>query len=124
VTPGPPPDGAVNLAGDPRVSLSAVDHERPAWMTHLRGPVAERLNGDAALAIIDRLAHEYIGGPYHRELDRVFLVLAEHALAPRLLVSTAWSKARAARRRVAACRSRSRGSRSGGFGVLTATEEA
>jgi hypothetical protein len=42
--------------------------------------VTERLEGDAAWMIIDRLSHKYIGQPYPLRTDRVvFLVQAEQA---------------------------------------------
>ena len=73
---------ARNLAADPRVSLSIVDHERPFAMAHVRGRVAERVEGDEAWRIIDRLSDKYLGQPYPLRTDRVvFLVEAEHAWA-------------------------------------------
>lgn len=79
---GPGSQKARNLRSDPRVSLSVVDHEQPTRMAHIRGRVTQRLEGDAAWAIIDRLAHEYIGGPYPREFDRVvFMVAPERAVS-------------------------------------------
>jgi PPOX class probable F420-dependent enzyme len=69
-----------NLARDPRVAISITDRNQPFTMAYVRGRVAERLDGDAAWAIVDRLAHKYIGGPYPRGEDRVvFLVEPEHA---------------------------------------------
>ncbi|MGH3738194.1 MAG: hypothetical protein ACRDT6_21680 [Micromonosporaceae bacterium] len=42
----------------------------------------ERLEGDAAWAVIDRLSQKYVGQPYPRGVDRVvFLVEPEHASA-------------------------------------------
>lgn len=79
---GPRSKKARNLDGDPRLSLSVTDHEQPARMAHVRGRVVDRLDGDEAWAIIDRLANEYTGTDYPRGLDRiVFVVDAEHAVA-------------------------------------------
>lgn len=71
---------ARNLACEPRVAISITDRENPHTMAQIRGRVTERLEGDAAWMIIDRLSHKYIGQPYPLRTDRVvFLVQAERA---------------------------------------------
>ncbi len=51
-------------------------------MAQVRGRVVERLDGDAAWEVIDRLAQKYTGHPYPLRSDRVvFLIEPEHALA-------------------------------------------
>lgn len=51
-------------------------------MAEIRGRLAERLEGDAALAVIDRISHKYTGQPYPLRTDRVvFLVEPAHAWA-------------------------------------------
>jgi PPOX class probable F420-dependent enzyme len=71
---------ARNLAREPRVAISITDRENPHTMARIRGRVTERLEGDAAWMIIDRLSHKYIGQPYPLRTDRVvFLVQAERA---------------------------------------------
>jgi len=51
-------------------------------MAGVRGRVAERLEGDAAWEVIDRISHKYTGGPYPLRTDRVvFLIEPEHAWA-------------------------------------------
>jgi PPOX class probable F420-dependent enzyme len=71
---------ARNLAREPRVAISITDRENPHTMAQIRGRVTERLEGDAAWMIIDRLSHKYIGQPYPLRTDRVvFLVQAERA---------------------------------------------
>jgi hypothetical protein len=51
-------------------------------MAQVRGRVAERLEGDAAWEVIDRISHKYIGAPYPLREDRVvFLVEPERAWA-------------------------------------------
>jgi PPOX class probable F420-dependent enzyme len=73
---------ARNLDRDPRVAISVTAHDRPFAMATVRGRVAQRLEGDAAWIVIDRLAHKYTGGPYPRGFDRVvFLVEPELAWA-------------------------------------------
>jgi PPOX class probable F420-dependent enzyme len=59
------------LRSEPRVSLSVVDPDD--WVTHVsvQGRVAELVD-DPELVDIDRLAHRYLGKPYHnRERGRV-----------------------------------------------------
>jgi PPOX class probable F420-dependent enzyme len=73
---------ARNLERDPRVAISITDHAVPYAMAVVRGRVAERVDGDAGWAIIDRLAVKYTGQPYPLRTDRVaFLVELDHARA-------------------------------------------
>jgi PPOX class probable F420-dependent enzyme len=73
---------ARNLEHDPRVAISITDHEQPYAMAQVRGRVAERLEGDEAWAVIDRISHKYTGQPYPLRTDRVvFLVESERAQA-------------------------------------------
>ena len=79
---GPGSRKARNLDRDPRLAISITDRERPFAMAQVRGRVAERLEGDAAFEVIDRLAHKYIGQPYPLRTDRVvYLVEPERAWA-------------------------------------------
>jgi hypothetical protein len=51
-------------------------------MAVVRGRVAERLDGDDAWAVIDRISRKYTGRPYPLRSDRVvFLIDPEHAQA-------------------------------------------
>jgi PPOX class probable F420-dependent enzyme len=73
---------ARNLARDPRVAISIVDQAQPYATAVVRGRVAERLEGDAAWAVIDRISLKYTGQPYPLRTDRVvFLIEPEHAQA-------------------------------------------
>jgi PPOX class probable F420-dependent enzyme len=73
---------ARNLAHDPRVAISITDRNQPFAMAQVRGRIAERLEGEAAWTIIDRISHKYTGRPYPLRTDRVvFLVEPEHAWA-------------------------------------------
>jgi PPOX class probable F420-dependent enzyme len=47
---------ARNLAREPRLAISITDREQPYAMAELRGRVSDRLEGDAAWAVIDRLS--------------------------------------------------------------------
>jgi PPOX class probable F420-dependent enzyme len=73
---------ARNLGRDPRVALSITDRDHPFTMALVRGRVAERVDGDRAWTIIDRISHKYLGQPYPLRTDRVvFLIDPEHARA-------------------------------------------
>jgi PPOX class probable F420-dependent enzyme len=66
---------ARNLARDSRVAISVTAHDQPFTMASIRGRVTERLEGDPAWEVIDRLSHKYIGQPYERSLDRVVFLI-------------------------------------------------
>jgi PPOX class probable F420-dependent enzyme len=70
---------ARNLARDPRVALSVVDHENPYRNAQIRGRVVETLEGDEALEVIDRISDHYIGQPFPMRTGVVFLVEPERA---------------------------------------------
>jgi PPOX class probable F420-dependent enzyme len=77
---GPESRKARNLARDPRVAISIVDEGNMLISVHVRGRLAEVLDGEAAWTIIDRLANKYIGMDYPREQDRVVMFIEpEHA---------------------------------------------
>lgn len=68
---------AAQLERDPRLGLSVVDHENPYRSARVRGHVAATIEGDEALAIIDRLAHKYTGEPFPLRTGRVYVVEPE-----------------------------------------------
>lgn len=71
---------ARNLAREPRVAISITDRENPHTMAQIRGRVTERVEGDAAWMIIDRISNKYIGQPYALRTDRVvFLIQPDRA---------------------------------------------
>jgi PPOX class probable F420-dependent enzyme len=70
---------ARNLARDPRVALSIVDHENPYRNAQIRGRVVETLDGDQALEVIDRISDHYIGQPFPMRSGTVFLVEPERS---------------------------------------------
>ena len=55
---------ARNVAADPRVAISIVDHEDPYRMALIRGRVVEMVGGDEALEIMDRMSVRYTGKPF------------------------------------------------------------
>jgi PPOX class probable F420-dependent enzyme len=68
---------ARNLARDPRVAVSITDHEAPYRTARIRGRVVDTLEGDAALAVIDRLSKRYTGKPFPMRSGVVFLIQPE-----------------------------------------------
>ena len=70
---------ARNLARDPRVALSVTDAANPYRRAWARGRVAEVLEGDAALAVIDRMSDAYIGRPFPMRSGFVYLVEVERS---------------------------------------------
>ncbi len=65
---------ARNLARDPRVALSVTDRANPYRRAWARGRVAATLEGDDALAVIDRISDAYIGAPFPLRSGTVYLV--------------------------------------------------
>jgi PPOX class probable F420-dependent enzyme len=70
---------ARNLEADPRVAISIVDGANPYRMGQVRGHVAERVEGEDALEIIDRLSEKYTGGPFPMRSGVVFRVAVDRA---------------------------------------------
>ena len=65
---------ARDVTNDPRVALSVTDRGnsyRSAW---LRGRVAQVIEGDDALAIIDRISDAYIGKPFPMRSGSVYVI--------------------------------------------------
>jgi PPOX class probable F420-dependent enzyme len=79
---GPDSRKARNILRDPRVAISITDYANPFAMAAVRGRVVDRLEGEVAWTIIDRLAQKYLGRRYPRGEERVvFVVEPEHAMA-------------------------------------------
>jgi len=70
---------AKHLERDPRLALSIVDHGNPYRSARVRGRVAETIDGEGALAVIDRLAHKYTGRPFPMRSGRVYVIEVERA---------------------------------------------
>lgn len=74
---GPGSQKARNLERDGRLALSIVDRDQPFAMASIRGRVARRVEGDAAWAIVDRIAQKYLGAPYARDVERIVYVIEQ-----------------------------------------------
>jgi PPOX class probable F420-dependent enzyme len=70
---------ARNLDRDPRVAFSIVDHENPYRLATVRGRVVERVHGEAALEIMDRMSVVYTGKPFPYRRGMAFLVEPERS---------------------------------------------
>jgi PPOX class probable F420-dependent enzyme len=65
---------ARNIDRDPRVAITIVDRANPYRSGQLRGSVAETVEGDAALEIIDRMARKYTGKDFPMRSGVVYLI--------------------------------------------------
>ena len=71
-----------NLQRDPRFALSATNPDEPLDMATVRGRAVERLTGEEAMAVVDRIAHLYTGEPYDiRSGMTAFLLAPDRAWA-------------------------------------------
>jgi PPOX class probable F420-dependent enzyme len=77
---GPGSRKARNLERDPRVAISIIDVDQPYASALIRGRLVERIDGDRAWEIIDRICRKYTGQPYQPRVDRIVLVIKpDHA---------------------------------------------
>ncbi|MDO9394979.1 MAG: TIGR03618 family F420-dependent PPOX class oxidoreductase [Herbiconiux sp.] len=60
-----------NLQGDPRIALSVTRPDEPFDMATVRGTVATRLTGEAAMRVVDRIAVAYTGAAYEQRTGLV-----------------------------------------------------
>jgi PPOX class probable F420-dependent enzyme len=71
---------ARNIARDPRVALSIADYDNPYRYATVRGRVVDRVEGDAALAVMDRMSVRYIGDPFpYRESGTAYFIEPERS---------------------------------------------
>lgn len=71
-----------NLQADPRIAVSVTSPGEPLDMALVRGRVVERLTGEAAMAVIDRIARRYTGEPYDQRSGLVaFLIEPQRSWA-------------------------------------------
>lgn len=55
---------ARNATRDARVALSITNPDQPLDMAAVRGHIIERIEGDPAMELVDRISHKYSGEPY------------------------------------------------------------
>jgi hypothetical protein len=65
---------ARNLARDGRVAISITDHGNPYRTARIRGRLADTLEGEVALEVIDRLSTRYTGQPFPMRSGVVYLI--------------------------------------------------
>lgn len=53
-----------NLQRDPRAALSVTRPDEPLDMATVRGVVSRRIEGEEAMAVVDRISEAYTGAPY------------------------------------------------------------
>jgi len=71
---------ARNMDRDARVAISVTKHDRPLTSATVRGRVRERIEGDRAWEIVDRMSQDYQGTPYPRDDEMVvYLIEPERA---------------------------------------------
>jgi PPOX class probable F420-dependent enzyme len=70
---------ARNLLREPRVALSVVDAQNPYRSAQIRGRVVETVEGEAALAVIDRISQYYIGAPFPMRSGTVYWLEPERS---------------------------------------------
>ena len=70
---------AKNLEREPRCAISITDFEHPYRSARVRGRVVERLTGEAALDVMDRLARRYTGEDFPMRSGVVYLVEPQRA---------------------------------------------
>ena len=70
---------ARNVARDPRVALSVVDRENPYRMASVRGRVVETVQGEEALAWMDRMAERHTGRPFPMRSGVLYVIEPEKA---------------------------------------------
>jgi len=58
------------------VAISIIARDQSYAMAQVRGRVTERLDGEAAWAIIDRISQKYTGRPYPLRTNRAVLLVA------------------------------------------------
>jgi PPOX class probable F420-dependent enzyme len=75
---------ARNLRADARLAISIVDRDNPYFTGWIRGRVADTIDGEDALTVIDELSVKYTGQPFPMREGTVFLVDAEKAGALKL----------------------------------------
>ena len=65
---------ARNIDRDPRVAMTVFDRANPYRTGQLRGSIASTLEGDEALAVIDRMSRKYTGADFPMRSGVVYLI--------------------------------------------------
>ena len=76
---------ARNLERDARVAISIVDEQNPYRSAWVRGRVVDRIEGEQALEIIDRISQQYTGADFPMRSGVVHVIDAErtgHVVLP------------------------------------------
>jgi PPOX class probable F420-dependent enzyme len=68
---------ARNLGRDPRVAVSVVDERNPYRSAWVRGRVVERIEGEQALEIIDRISQQYTSVNFPMRSGVVYVIEPE-----------------------------------------------
>lgn len=77
---GPGSRKSRNLDRDPRLAISVIDLDQPYASVLIRGRLVEKVDGDRAWEIIDRISRKYTGQPYPLRTDRIVLLIQpDHA---------------------------------------------
>ena len=72
---GPGSQKARNLRRDPRVAISLTPADDPFLPITLRGRVVDWLDGEQGWAVVDDIAHKYLGSSYPRGQERVVALI-------------------------------------------------
>ena len=76
---------ARNIEADPRVALSIVEHDNPYRRATIRGRVVDRVDGDAAMEVMDRMSVRYTGKPFpYRESGSAYYIEPERSSSQQL----------------------------------------
>jgi PPOX class probable F420-dependent enzyme len=68
---------ARNLGRDARCAISITDHEQPYRSARVRGRVVDKLTGEAALEVMDRISRRYTGEPFPMRSGVLFVIEPE-----------------------------------------------
>jgi hypothetical protein len=64
---------------DPRVAISITNEQNPYRSAWVRGRVVDRIEGDEALEIIDRLSNQYTGADFPMRSGVVHVIEPEES---------------------------------------------
>jgi hypothetical protein len=59
------------------VALSIVDFDNPYRTAQVRGRVVQKVEGDAAMEVVDRISQRYIGRPFPMRTSVVYWIEVE-----------------------------------------------